>query len=61
MAGTLSYWYIYLPIGMGVSNPFAAAGAGVLLSMITMVVFTLIAGKKEESTMESSKEVSINS
>ncbi|WP_101842602.1 sodium:solute symporter [Halobacillus sp. Marseille-P3879] len=61
MAGTLSYWYIYLPIGMGVSNPFAAAGAGVLLSMITMVVFTLIAGKKEESTMESTKEVSINS
>ena len=61
LVGTLSYWYIYLPIGLGVSNPTAATGSGVLLSMITMVVFTLVAGNKNQMDTESTQKVSINS
>ena len=42
VAGTIAYWVIYLPIGFDVSNPFAAAGLGVLISMFVMIAYTLI-------------------
>lgn len=57
LTGTVAYWYIYLPFGMDVSNPFAAAGMGVLISMITMFVFTIFNKEKNElnNTYEDSK------
>ncbi|AQQ54705.1 sodium:solute symporter family protein [Planococcus lenghuensis] len=41
IAGTVAYWVIYLPFGFDVSNPFAAAGLGVLISMFVMIIYTL--------------------
>ncbi|TFB14205.1 hypothetical protein E3U55_14240 [Filobacillus milosensis] len=52
LAGTISYWVIYLPIGFDVSNPFAAAGSGVLIGMITMFIFTIVTTKKNENNVE---------
>ncbi|MGP4073240.1 sodium:solute symporter family protein [Piscibacillus sp. B03] len=49
LAGTVSYWVIYLPIGFNVSNPFAAAGSGVLIGMATMYIYTILTTKKEEN------------
>ncbi|WP_181347711.1 sodium:solute symporter [Thalassobacillus sp. CUG 92003] len=59
LAGTLAYWIIYLPFGFGVSNPFAAAGSGVLISMATMVVFTLIAPKKDAAGVDEQASVNL--
>ncbi|MFB4162397.1 sodium:solute symporter [Alteribacillus sp. JSM 102045] len=41
LAGTVIYWIVYLPFGFNFSNPFGAAGIGVLVSMIVMYVVTL--------------------
>ncbi|HLS07710.1 sodium:solute symporter family protein [Lentibacillus sp.] len=41
LAGTIVYWVVYLPFGFDFSNPFGAAGLGVLISMMTMIVYTL--------------------
>lgn len=41
LLGTGTYWFVYLPFGLNFSNPFGAAGIGVLVSMLTMVIFTL--------------------
>ena len=51
IAGTISYWVIYLPFLLDVSNPFAAAGMGVLISMITMVVATLTTTKSNDNNI----------
>lgn len=50
-AGTISYWVIYLPFGFDVSNPFAAAGMGVLISMIAMVIMTLATSKPDDNNL----------
>src|SRR5699024_2550702 len=42
LAGTVVYWVVYLPIGFNFSNPFGAAGIGVLVSMVVMVICTLL-------------------
>lgn len=51
LVGTVAYWVIYLPFGFDVSNPFAAAGLGVIISMITMVVSVLITTRKGEDNL----------
>ncbi|MGV2875877.1 hypothetical protein ROU88_08270 [Macrococcus capreoli] len=51
VVGTLSYWIIYLPFGFNVSNPFAAAGLGVIISMITMIIATLATSKSTDNTL----------
>jgi Na+/proline symporter len=43
LAGTLTYWFVYLPIGLNFTNPFGAAGIGVLIGMFVMIVHTLLA------------------
>ncbi|WP_261133515.1 sodium:solute symporter [Bacillus sp. Marseille-Q3570] len=43
LAGTLTYWFVYLPFGLNFTNPFGAAGLGVLVGMITMFVYTKLA------------------
>lgn len=50
-AGTISYWIIYLPFGFDVSNPFAAAGMGVLISMLFMVIMTLATSKPGDNNL----------
>lgn len=51
IVGTLAYWIIYLPFGFDVSNPFAAAGLGVIISMITMVVSVFLTTNKNEDNL----------
>ena len=51
LVGTAAYWIIYLPFGFDVSNPFAAAGLGVIISMITMVIAVLATTKKNEDNL----------
>lgn len=51
LVGTAAYWIIYLPFGFDVSNPFAAAGLGVIISMATMVIAVLITTKKNEDNL----------
>lgn len=51
LAGTASYWVIYLPFLLDVSNPFAAAGMGVIISMLTMVVSTLTTSKPGDNNL----------
>src|SRR5699024_1503283 len=46
IAGTIVYWVVYLPFGFDFSNPFGAAGIGVLVSMIVMIVYTLTMTEK---------------
>lgn len=41
LAGTFTYWFVYLPFGLNFSNPFGAAGIGVIIGMITMYVVTI--------------------
>ncbi|MGP4079915.1 sodium:solute symporter family protein [Pseudalkalibacillus sp. R45] len=43
LSGTLTYWFVYLPFGLNFTNPFGAAGLGVLVGMITMFVYTKLA------------------
>ncbi|WP_221568451.1 sodium:solute symporter [Alkalihalobacillus sp. TS-13] len=43
LAGTLTYWFVYLPFGLNFTNPFGAAGLGVLVGMITMFAYTKLA------------------
>ncbi|WP_408009312.1 sodium:solute symporter [Pseudalkalibacillus sp. A8] len=43
LAGTLTYWFVYLPFGLNFTNPFGAAGLGVLVGMLTMFVYTKLA------------------
>ncbi|WP_257349803.1 sodium:solute symporter family protein [Pseudalkalibacillus decolorationis] len=43
LAGTLTYWFVYLPFGLNFTNPFGAAGLGVLIGMTTMFVYTKVA------------------
>ncbi|OZT77537.1 sodium:solute symporter family protein [Salinicoccus roseus] len=50
-AGTIAYWFIYLPFGLDVSNPFAAAGMGVLISMAVMVIMTLATSKPGDNNL----------
>jgi SSS family transporter len=40
--GTITYWFVYLPFGLNFSNPFGAAGIGVIVSMAVMVIYTLL-------------------
>lgn len=51
LVGTLAYWILYLPFGFDVSNPFAAAGMGVIISMVTMVISVLITTRKGEDNL----------
>lgn len=51
LVGTAAYWIIYLPFGFDVSNPFAAAGLGVIISMVTMVIAVLLTTKKNEDNL----------
>lgn len=43
LAGTITYWFIYLPFGLDFKNPFGAAGLGVLVGIVVMVLHTLLA------------------
>lgn len=49
IAATVVYWFVYLPIGLNFSNPFGAAGIGVIVGMLTMYIVTI-------ATTESPKE-----
>jgi SSS family transporter len=42
LLGTITYWFVYLPFGLNFSNPFGAAGIGVIVSMAVMVIYTLL-------------------
>lgn len=60
-AGTVSYWVIYLPFGFDVSNPFAAAGLGVLISMSVMIIHTLaFPNQIKEENLDPEQHISIN-
>ncbi|WP_264739027.1 sodium:solute symporter family protein [Cytobacillus firmus] len=52
LAGSISYWVIYLPIGFGFTNPFGAAGISVLIGMATMYIVTLATAKPSEKEIE---------
>ena len=41
IAATVVYWFVYLPIGLNFSNPFGAAGIGVIVGMLTMYIVTI--------------------
>lgn len=43
LAGTFTYWFVYLPFGLNFTNPFGAAGIGVLVGMFVMIAHTLFA------------------
>ncbi len=43
LAGTLTYWFVYLPFGLNFTNPFGAAGLGVIVGMTVMFVYTKVA------------------
>src|SRR5699024_108806 len=47
--GSIAYWVIYLPFGFNVSNPFAAAGLGVIISMVAMTISVFATTKKGEN------------
>lgn len=51
LVGTAAYWILYLPIGFDISNPFAAAGLGVIISMVTMVIAVLMTTKKNDDNL----------
>lgn len=51
LVGTAAYWILYLPFGFDISNPFAAAGLGVIISMVTMIISVLITTKKNEDNI----------
>ncbi|CAM3849295.1 sodium:solute symporter family protein [Alkalicoccus chagannorensis] len=48
LAGTISYWIIYLPFGFDFSNPFGAAGLGVIIGMATMYFVTIATSSKQD-------------
>lgn len=48
LAGTISYWVIYLPFGFDFSNPFGAAGLGVIIGMSTMYFVTIATSSKHD-------------
>ncbi len=58
LAGTVTYWTVYLPFGFNFSNPFGAAGIGVLVSMIVMYVVTLATSKPENVPSRSNVKTS---
>ncbi|SES94660.1 sodium/proline symporter [Salinibacillus kushneri] len=60
LAGTISYWIIYLPFGFDVSNPFAAAGLGVFISMVVMVVHTLMFSSSIQKKTVESEDLTLN-
>jgi len=49
LAGTISYWVIYLPVGFDFDNPFGASGLGVIIGMVTMYVVTLMTSNKDSN------------
>lgn len=49
--GSIAYWVIYLPFGFNVSNPFAAAGLGVIISMVAMTISVFATTKKGENNI----------
>ncbi|MFZ4450898.1 sodium:solute symporter family protein [Salibacterium aidingense] len=59
IAGTVTYWIVYLPFGFDFSNPFGAAGIGVLVSMVVMCAVTLATAENVQSTSDSEVETSI--
>jgi SSS family transporter len=52
LTGTIVYWVVYLPFGFNFSNPFAAAGLGVLVGMVTMIIYTLTATPPVTNSLE---------
>lgn len=44
--GNIVYWVVYLPIGIGFTNPFGAAGIAVLASILVMFVVSLATQKE---------------
>lgn len=53
IAGTVTYWVVYLPFGFNFSNPFGAAGIGVLVSMAVMYVYTVATTKPHAQDVSS--------
>lgn len=47
IAGTVTYWTVYLPFGFNYSNPFGAAGIGVLVGMAVMYIVTVATTKSQ--------------
>ena len=47
IAGTVTYWTVYLPFGFNYSNPFGAAGIGVLVGMVVMYIVTVATTKSQ--------------
>ncbi|WP_147804871.1 sodium:solute symporter family protein [Alkalicoccus halolimnae] len=56
VAGTVSYWIIYLPFGFNFSNPFGASGIGVIIGMLTMYFVTIATSEKSSKGVPLSKE-----
>src|SRR5699024_5578702 len=44
--GNIVYWIVYLPIGIGFTNPFGAAGIAVMASILVMFVVSLATQKE---------------
>ncbi|WP_096437392.1 sodium:solute symporter family protein [Alteribacter populi] len=57
IAGTVSYWIIYLPFGFNFDNPFGASGLGVLIGMSTMYVVTIFTSQKTNNPYSKEKSV----
>ncbi len=50
LVGTSTYWIVYL--GVGLDNPFAAAGIGVLVSLTLMFVLSLVTPKPAQHEID---------
>ncbi|AQS55994.1 hypothetical protein B0W44_09645 [Novibacillus thermophilus] len=53
IAGTVTYWTVYLPFGFNYSNPFGAAGIGVLVGMAVMYIVTVATTKSQAQDQRS--------
>lgn len=56
LIGNVVYWIVYLPIGIGFTNPFGAAGIAVLVSMLVMYTVSLATQPKTSTSMAVEKQ-----
>ncbi|CAM4239587.1 Sodium/proline symporter [Lacicoccus alkaliphilus] len=53
LVGNVVYWIVYLPIGIGFTNPFGASGIAVMVSILVMFVVSLMTGNNKKNQVVS--------